>query len=147
MKTTHHVVLDIPTSHRLEIIDITPRLRAALATHGLREGLMHITALHTTVALVINENERRLLADMAHHFLGLASPRARWLHDDIHLRDCPPDEPKNAHAHLIAMTLGCQQTLSVHDGDLVLGRWQSLLMVELDGPRQRRVALHMLAAD
>ncbi|MEY4802385.1 MAG: hypothetical protein RLZZ274_1116, partial [Cyanobacteriota bacterium] len=55
----------------------------------------------------------------------------------------PADEPRNAHAHLIALKLGNHLTLPVVDGRLGLGRYQAVLLVELDGPRQRQVLLQL----
>jgi len=142
----HHAGLTIETSASFELINITARLQELLAASAIGQGLLHVSALHTTVAITVNEDEERLRADIENHFLKLAPPRARWLHNDIHLRDCPPDEPENAHAHLIAMMLGHQQTIAVHEGRLVLGKWQSVLMAELDGPRRRTLAVSILGA-
>jgi len=67
-------------------------------------------------------------------------------HNDIHLRDCPPHEPENAHSHLIAMLLGSSEVIPILDGELDLGRWQSVMLVELDGPRQRTVSVRLFGA-
>jgi thiamine phosphate synthase YjbQ (UPF0047 family) len=76
---------------------------------------------------------------------GLAPPERPWLHNDLHLRPgIPPDEPRNAHAHLIAILLGNQLSLPVVEGRLGIGRWQSVLLVELDGPRRREVLLQRI---
>jgi secondary thiamine-phosphate synthase enzyme len=69
---------------------------------------------------------------------------ADYKHNDIHLRDCPPDEPENAHSHLIALLLGASENIPAVDGELGLGRWQSLMLLELDGPRRRRVNLQIV---
>jgi thiamine phosphate synthase YjbQ (UPF0047 family) len=67
-----------------------------------------------------------------------------WLHNDLHLRpDIPPDEPRNAHSHLIALLLGNHLSLPVVAGRLGLGRYQAVLLVELDGPRQRDVLVQL----
>jgi len=89
------------------------------------QGLLVAVGQHTTTALVLNENEELLLRDIEAFFLGLAPPERPWLHNDLHLRQgIPPDEPRNAHAHLIAMMLGNQLSLPVVDGRLGIGRWQ-----------------------
>ena len=68
-------------------------------------------------------------------------------HDDLHLRhDIPDDEPRNAHAHLQALVLGNQVTVSVRNGTLQLGQYQEVMLVELDGPRHRKVSLQWLPA-
>ena len=141
---THFEHLSVETTRNFEVIDITPRVREIISASGITEGQVLITSLHTTVALTVNENEERLLRDMEHYFLSIAPREAKYLHNDIHLRDCPPDEPENAHAHLIAMLLGNSEALAVHEGAPALGKWQSLLMVELDGPRDRRLAVQVL---
>ena len=80
----------------------------------MRQGLVVAVGQHTTTALVLNENEERLLADIEQFFLALAPPQSPWLHNDLHLRrDIPADEPRNAHAHLIALMLGNQLSLPV----------------------------------
>jgi secondary thiamine-phosphate synthase enzyme len=143
---THYAELTIDTTRSFEIVNVTERLREVVAQSGIGEGMAMVQALHTTVALTVNEDEERLRRDVENWFLSIAPPHARWLHNDIHLRDCPPDEPENAHAHIIQMLLGQAQTLIVHAGAPVLGRWQSVLMVELDGPRTRRLAVQVLGA-
>ena len=141
---SHYAELTIETTRNFEIINVTGRLREVIAQSGIHEGLTTVQALHTTVALTVNEDEERLRRDIENWFLSIAPPEAKWLHNDIHLRDCPPDEPENAHAHIIQMLLGQAQTLIVHEGAPALGTWQSLLMVELDGPRTRRLAVQVL---
>ncbi len=135
--------IQIQTGRGLSIHDITPQVRACVQRAGIGEGFVVVSSRHTTLALTVNENEHRLLLDIRDFFLRLVPPRARYLHNDIHLRDCPPDEPENAHAHLIAMMLGNSEALPVHEGHLDLGRWQSVLLVELDGPRDRSVAVQV----
>ena len=140
---SHYEELALRTGDGMGVVDITERVQACVARSGVAEGAAVVSGLHTTVALVVNEHEARLMDDLRTHFLRLVPPDAPYAHNDIHLRDCPPDEPENAHAHLIAMMLGSSRTLAVHGGRLVLGRWQSLLLVELDGPRDRRVAVQV----
>ena len=117
---------------------------------------------HTTVALTINEDESRLREDFAAWLLKLAPPARPYLHNDLDerpasaadraaiernwvdkgmgtLEEFMAQEPVNAHAHLLASLLGCTESVPVVGGELCLGQWQSIMMVELDGPRQRSV--------
>ncbi len=139
-----HRTLEIETEDGFSIHNLTEELREVVRESGIQEGMVVVTSLHTTLALSVNENEARLLDDIRATFLRLVPPDAAYRHNDIALRDCPPDEPENAHAHLIAMMLGNSETLAVHRGRPLLGRWQSLLAVELDGPRRRRLAVQIL---
>jgi secondary thiamine-phosphate synthase enzyme len=137
--------LQIQTGGSFHCHCITADLQSLVDGSGVRQGLLVAVGQHTTTALVLNENEERLLRDIETFFLGLAPPDRPWLHNDLHLRpDIPADEPRNAHAHLIALLLGNQLSLPVVDGRLGIGRWQSVLLVELDGPRRREVLLQLI---
>eukprot|EP00210_Caulerpa_lentillifera_P005799 g5545.t1 len=85
----------------------------------------------------------------------LAPSDAFYLHNDLHLREAPLDwpggweawakqEPENAHSHLLSMVLGNSETIPINEGKLMLGQWQSVLLVELDGPRLRTVGLQFI---
>lgn len=140
--------LTLQTDRSFGCHDITAALQALIDRSGVRQGLLVAVGQHTTTALVLNENEERLLRDIEAFFLGLVPADRPWLHNDLHLRpDIPPDEPRNAHAHLIAMLLGNQLSLPVVEGRLGIGRWQSVLLVELDGPRRREVLLQLIATE
>jgi len=135
--------ITITTGPGIQVHDITPPIRALLAQCGMWSGFVMVTSRHTTTAITINENEPRLLEDLR-RFLGrLAPPDQGYLHDDLHLRDCPPDEPRNAHAHLLAMLMGSSEVVPLVEGKLDLGTWQSLLLVELDGPRPRNISVQV----
>ena len=141
-----HHRLDLQTVGSFSCHDITTDLQALIDRSGISDGLLVAVGQHTTTALALNENEERLLVDIERFFLELASPVRPWLHNDLHLRPgVPPDEPRNAHAHLISLMLGNQLSLPVVEGRLGIGRWQSVLLVELDGPRRREVLLTLLA--
>ena len=141
----HYQKLNISTGKSFEVCDITENICAVVKESNVLEGIINITSLHTTCALSVNENEERLFEDIRSFFLTLASPEAPYKHNDLHLRiNIPPDEPENAHSHLIAMTLGNSETVMVHNGGLVLGRYQSILLLEMDGPRERTLAVQVL---
>ena len=89
---------------------------------GIRNGFLTITSQHTTTAVCINENEQRLLQDVKTFLTRLIPPQDKYLHNDIALRDCPEDEPENAHSHLAAMLLGSSEVVPLSQGKLVLGQ-------------------------
>jgi len=139
---THTLQLETGGSFRCH--DISAELQQLVEETGLGDGLLVAAGQHTTTALVVNENEQRLLADIEALFLQLAPADRPWLHNDLHLRQgIPPDEPRNAHSHLIALMLGNHLSLPVVAGRLGLGRYQSVLLVELDGPRRRQVLVQL----
>ncbi|MEW5757192.1 MAG: secondary thiamine-phosphate synthase enzyme YjbQ [Pseudomonadota bacterium] len=139
-----HQIIELETGPGIALVNLMPQLREAVADSGIRHGLVAITSRHTTTALTINEDEKRLLEDIKTFFTRLVPPGDRYLHNDIALRDCPPDEPENAHSHIIALLLGASEVIALADGRLALGQWQSVLLVELDGPRRRTVSVQII---
>ena len=135
--------IEIDTNEGIALHDITTQISAAIDASKIENGFVTVTSQHTTTALTINENEERLLEDVKSFLHRLVPPGDRYLHNDIHLRDCPADEPENAHSHLAAMLLGSSEVIPVVDGKLVLGQYQSVMLYELDGPRQRRVSIQV----
>ena len=125
----HSTRLESTTTASFSCHDISADLQAFVDGTRIRNGLLVAAGQHTTTALVVNEAEDRLLGDIERHFLALTPPEEAYAHNDLHLRPgIPADEPRNAHAHLIA---------------LKLRRYQAVLLVELDGPRQRQVLLQL----
>ncbi|WP_324707151.1 secondary thiamine-phosphate synthase enzyme YjbQ [Lyngbya sp. CCY1209] len=110
---------------------------------SIQNGQVLVFSQHRTTALTINENEERLWEDIRVYLKKLAPPENRYLHNDLHHPDVPPDEPINAHSHLMAITLSTSEVIPVVEGRLGWGRWPSLLLLELDGPRSRRVLVQV----
>lgn len=136
--------LRFKTSSTTQFVDITDKLRQEVRRSGLRMGRIHLQSLHTTVGLAVNENEPLLLRDFESLLERLAPTEAGYEHDDFARRfEIALDEPVNGHAHCRQLLLTGFATLLVEDGDLVLGRWQSVFAVELDGPRTRELALQL----
>ena len=136
--------LRFKTSAPTQFVDITDQLREEVRRAGLRMGRIHLQSLHTTVGLAVNENEPLLLRDFESLLERLAPSAAGYEHDDFARRfEIALDEPVNGHAHCRQLLLTGFATLLVEEGDLVLGRWQSVFAVELDGPRSRELALQM----
>ncbi|MEL6232020.1 MAG: secondary thiamine-phosphate synthase enzyme YjbQ [Cyanobacteria bacterium J06627_3] len=136
---SHYLTFD--TTEAIDILDITADVQQQVTATGMTQGHAVVFSCHTTTALTVNEAEERLLVDIKTYLCKLAPPQERYLHNDLHLRDVPPDEPINAHSHLMAMTLGNSETVPIVDGKLALGTYQSVMLVDLDGPRQGRKVL------
>jgi secondary thiamine-phosphate synthase enzyme len=136
--------LRFTTSSPTQFIDLTEQLRHEVRKSGLRMGRIHLQSLHTTVGIAVNENEPLLLRDFASLLERLAPSGAGYEHDDFARRfEISLDEPVNGHAHCRQLLLTGFATLLVENGDLVLGRWQSVFAVELDGPRHRVLAIQL----
>jgi secondary thiamine-phosphate synthase enzyme len=136
--------LQFETAQATEFVDITDRLREEVRRAGMQIGRIHLQSLHTTVGLAVNENEPLLLRDFKSLLERLAPATAGYEHDDFTRRfDIAVDEPVNGHAHCRQLLLTGFATLLVEDGEIVLGQWQSVFAVELDGPRHRQLAIQL----
>ena len=122
--------MDIQTTARTELIDITDRVRALVKESGIKDGICVISTRHTTSSIIVNENERGLRTDILDMLKEIVPENKSYAHNSI---------DNNADSHLRATLLGMSETIPIEDGHIVLGTWQSIFFVELDGPRDRSV--------
>lgn len=123
-------LIEIPTDSGINIHNITPQIQDLITLTSIKNGQVLVFSRHTTTALAINEYEERLLEDVKVYLRKLAPESDRYLHNDLHLRqNIPPDEPMNAHSHLMAMTLSTSEVIPIMDGKLALGTYQSVLFL------------------
>jgi secondary thiamine-phosphate synthase enzyme len=142
-----HTRVELRTDRAFQLVDITSLLAERVRRSGVFIGTAAVQSRHTTAGLFVNENEPRLLEDMEAFFRRLV-PEGGHRHDDLELRDGPVavDERPNGHAHLRALLLPAFVSLNVVDGELDLGRWQSVFLAELDGPRTRSLSVVVTGA-
>jgi secondary thiamine-phosphate synthase enzyme len=137
----HHASLTLRGEERIEISDVTKVVRDAVRESGIQRGVAIVNALHTTCALFINEFQAALVEDLRTLAERLVPAARGYRHDDPRYSDC---ERGNADAHLRAALFGRSIALGVSAGELVLGRFQSIIFAELDGPRPRAIAVQVL---
>jgi secondary thiamine-phosphate synthase enzyme len=131
-------IFDVGTKERQQALDITSSVQQIVRRSGVAAGLCHVMVLHSTAALVVNEtDDPNIGLDLVAALARCVPEHAGWLHDRI---------DDNAHAHIKAALLGPSELLSVHAGELVLGTWQRLILLEFDGPRQRQVSVQLLSS-
>jgi secondary thiamine-phosphate synthase enzyme len=127
----------VRTTTKREMIDVTDRVAEIVARTRLSEGLCQVYVAHATAAIVINENDDPNVCVDVLDALDRLVPAGIWRHDRV---------DGNAASHIQAAMLGPSETIPVRDGRLVLGRWQAVMLVELDGPRDRRVVVTTVPA-
>ncbi len=138
-------LVHLRTERPLQFIDITDIAAERVRRSGIEHGLVLVQTLHTTTAVVVNENEPLLTEDLTRLLEQLAPAAAAYAHDDLARRvDAGQAERRNGHAHAKALLLAPSATLSVVGGRLLLGRWQRLFLAELDGPRARSFSIVVL---
>jgi len=128
-------IVGLNTSRRVKIQDITGKVDAILKNSGVKDGLLNIYSRHSTSAVVINENEPGLVRDFQLTIQKLVPEGAGYQHDRI---------DNNADSHIRGFLLGGSQTIPVENGGMMLGTWQSIFFVELDGPRQRKLTVTVM---
>jgi len=122
-----------------QAIDITERVKARVKEAGVSRGLCQIMVLHSTAAVVINETaDPNIGQDVLNALGSLVPTRNDWLHDRI---------DDNAHSHVKASLLGPSELVPIEDGELLLGTWQGIWLFEFDGPRTRKIAVHVIASE
>ena len=121
--------LQIKTNRRVEFLDITSRVQAAVKQSGITSGVCNVFIPHTTAGVTINENaDPNVIRDII-----------RELDKIVPLDDNYAHAEGNSAAHIKSSLMGCSQQVLIEDGRLVLGTWQSIFFCEFDGPRSRSV--------
>jgi secondary thiamine-phosphate synthase enzyme len=126
--------------------DVTDLVSDVVCRSGVEQGQLLATTAHTTCALIVQENEPLLLADLAERLCRFASADDSYLHNRLDLRVINllgPDERANGHSHCQHALLGAGVALPVAGGHVMLGQWQRVLLVELDGPRPRQLMVQV----
>lgn len=138
--------LRVASRSPIELIDITEPVNDLVRQAQLWSGQVLLLSRHTTAAVRMQENEPLLLDDLRDFLARLAAPNAHYRHNDFRVRThhMHPDERPNGHSHCLQLLLGSSESVPVIQGELALGTWQRLFLVELDGPRPSREVLVQL---
>ena len=124
--------LRIRTTTKREMIDLTARVAEVVARADVAEGLCTVYTPHATAAIVVNENDDPNVCVDTLDALDRLIPAGIWRHDRV---------DGNAAAHIKASILGPSESIPVASGRLLLGTWQAIMIVDLDGPRERGVVV------
>ncbi len=141
--TTIEVELPQPYAY----VDLTEELARAIKDSGVTDGAAIVWCAHTTCALLINEWEDGAQEDFRDLMTRLVPEDAYYAHDDLDRRTQNLDEMherQNGHSHVKAMLLSAtSHAIPVAGGEPMLGRWQRLILFEMDEPKERQVTFHV----
>ena len=126
--------LNIVSQKHYQLIDITEKIKKEVEKSNINEGICLVFTPHSTCAIVLTENEERLKNDWL-FFLQKQVKGLDFQHNQI---------DNNADAHILAGILGQEKTIPIYNGKLQLGTWQQIFLVELDGPRERKVIVKII---
>ena len=125
----------VKTAERVALLDITVEVNRALAAVGLVDGLCNLFVPHTTASIIISENwDPDVTADLLKQLERLVPREGGFKHAE-----------GNSQAHILSAMLSTSISVPVCDGKLALGRWQSVMLAEFDGPRERSVYVSVVA--
>ena len=123
--------LIIRTTKEREIIDITEKIQRYIPRHIITEGVCNLFVLHTTAALTTADLDPGTNDDFLDAFEALI-PKLQYRH---------PHNPGHVKDHIMATILGASLTVPIEKGELMLGAWQKIILVELGGPRERNIVV------
>jgi len=126
------IKLKVKTEQKNEMVDLTAKLRDIVK--DVKEGIVTLYTPHSTAAIIINENYDPNIPKDIFNALEKQVPEGTWLHDTV---------DGNATSHIKSSILGPSETIPIEDGKLLLGTWQSPMLVELDGPKERTVIVQI----
>lgn len=128
------VKIDVQTRSKIDLLDITDRIKQALAETAIAEGICFLYCPHTTAGLVLNENWDPSVETDVSMVLN------RMVPDNLPYRHGEGNSP----AHIKAVLVGTDHSIFVHNNDLQMGRWQGIFLAEFDGPRHRSIWIRVV---
>jgi len=134
-------LIKVQTKSREELHNLTTIVREFVRSSGIRAGSVIVSSLHTTCGIFINEWQDALVHDVNAYLATAINKDVYYRHNDPAWSDC---DRHNADSHLRSLMLGTSLSLQVADGDVVLGEWQSVIMAECDGPRERSIRIQAM---
>lgn len=145
MRIINHV-LSLTTNATLDFIDVTDKVKKVIREKGIKDGIINVQSMHTTMAVIIQEAEPLLLGDLKKTLEKVAPRTMEYMHDNFDIRtvNMNPNEPMNGHSHCKAVFLTPGVFLNIVKSKLQLGRWQRIFAVELDDSRPRQIALQII---
>lgn len=126
--------LTFSTTKKKQIVDITDDVNTKLAALKAKGGLCHLFILHTTAALTTADLDPGTDLDMLDAFEAMI-PKLKYRH---------PHDPSHVGDHIMSSLIGSSVLLPFEKGKLILGTWQRVVLAELDGPRERNIAMTVL---
>lgn len=131
--------INLKTSKRNEMINITRKVRQIVGDSKIKEGLCSIYVRHTSAAITINENDDPKIQEDFLAFMSRLIARGGWEHDKSGRCD-----RSNGDAHIKSFLVGHSQNIPIEGGSLLLGKWQDIFLCEFDGPREREITVSLI---
>ena len=127
--------ISLSSTKKQEVIDITEKVKEIVKKSKVKEGICVVYSLHATASVIINENwDPNICLDLL-DALNKLIPAGKWRHDKV---------DGNGDAHIKSAIVGPSETVVIEKGELVLGQWQNLMLVDFGGPRKRKILVKII---
>jgi len=133
--------LRISTRKRMEILDITEDVHRIVMKSGIKNGLVNLWVPHATAAIAVNEHDTDLWEDIMNILQKIAPLKGDYRHNAKYRWSVGE---QNAHAHILNCLIKPGVSIPLENGRMHLGTWQSILFIEMDGSRSRRVHVQVM---
>ena len=126
---------EVATKRKRQVIDLTDICQGKISELKNNSGVCHLFVLHTTAALTIADLDPGTDLDLLDALDALV-PKLKYRH---------PHDPSHVSDHILSSLIGTSLAVPVDDGEILLGTWQRIILLEFDGPRKRQIALSLVA--
>lgn len=139
-------IIKLKTATTMDFIDITDKIQTKIKKAGIKNGIINVQSLHTTMAIIVNEAEPLLISDIKNLLEKIAPRKHVYMHDNFKIRkvNMCDGECRNGHSHSKAIHLPTSVIMNIIGNKLQLGQWQRVFAVELDRSRSREIALQII---
>lgn len=128
--------LVVETKKQKEVVDITDKINSFLKRRRAKDGMCHIVVLHTTCALTSADLDPGTDKDLL-DAIDKMFPKGKYRH---------PHDPEHVGDHIMSSIIGGSLSIMVEGGELVLGTWQRIVLIEFSGPRKRNLILEFISS-
>lgn len=128
------MILVFKTKNKKEVLDITDQINFEIKKLKIQNSLVHLFLLHTTAALTTADLDPGTDLDMLDAFEHII-PKLRYRH---------PHNPMHVGDHILSSLIGTSLVLPIENNELILGSWQRVVLLEFDGPRERKIKINFL---
>ncbi len=127
--------ITVSTEKPQQIVDITAEVKKIAKKSAVKEGICWVYTGHATCAVMINENwDPNIMLDIIDSLNDII-PKGKWRHDQA---------DNNGSAHIKASIIGPSEIIPVKNGELLLGRWQDIMLADFDGPKKREILVDII---
>lgn len=141
----HKQKINFESTTQIEFIDITDRVQEIVSKSGIREGQVLVFSPHTTMSVVMNNNEPMLIQDFMRILYKIVPMDDRYSHDLFELKkNSKSDGRSNGHSHCKALLLGSSENIPIESGKLGVRNNQSIFALEFDGARKRDITVQVM---